>query len=149
MPNATAQPRQRALGKWLREEAKGDRPVFLCIAANGFWCGATEAVEVIEDEVKKRNKTSAFFVITWPKTQQICYYAAGDGNKLIEQVFADTEVFHYDNENKIGTLAAKATHHGALTAFNQDFFKELSPEKYIVSAGKQYGHPSKCQTADL
>ena len=109
------------------------RPVFLCIGANGCCFNATD------QSVPDKNATSAIFVIAWHESDKICYYAAGDGNPAIERTFAKGKFFRKDVQGE----ASLGTHHGAQTAFVKDFFYEMKPENYVVSAGTQYGHPCK------
>ena len=130
----------KPFSKWLHDLELTARPSFLCVAFNGYCYGTKERFYSGKED---RNKTSAFFVISWPKTNRICYYAAGDGNTAIERFFASQNFFGEDTQFPVGTLVAKATHHGALNQFNEEFYKAMSPQNYVVSAGKQYGHPSR------
>ena len=120
------------------------KPMFLCVAAAGN-CFNNHRNQLIDDGIKNpedKNATSAFFIIAWPGSKTICYYAAGDGNEEIEKHFYKTKFLETDADN--GTLVTKGTHHGAFNAFNADLFQQMRPHNYVVSAGREYGHPSKC-----
>lgn len=117
-------------------------PCFLCIGSMGKYLTSQNSDEVT---VTGKNETSAFFAIVWPETKTFSYYAAGDGNIKVEEKFQEQSLL--GGEPFKGALVAKATHHGALKAFHEGFFKHLSPAYYVVSAGKEYGHPSKCLQA--
>ena len=117
--------------------------MFLCIAAGGYSFNSET-----QREVKIRNDTSAFFVIAWPgtgkrsATDTFVYYAAGDGNSDLEQYFEKQGAFDLKASMK-RSLVAKATHHGAIKAFNERLFWQMMPNNYIISAGDKFGHPSK------
>ena len=117
-----------------------ERPVFVCIGADGYCFNNAE-----RRSVPKKNATSAIFAMGWSGSNQICYYAAGDGNRAIEKTFAAGKIFLQgaQGNDSLGTLVAKGTHHGALTAFVEAYFKEMKPGNYFVSAGKRHGHPRK------
>ena len=113
-----------------------ERPMFLCIGANGYCFNKDMPVD--NDITTEKNRTSAFFVIAWPGSKNVCYYAAGDGNEKIEESFRAEGFFKAD-----ATLVMKGTHHGAFNAFDPQFFEQMKPQNYVVSAGKEYGHPSE------
>ncbi len=60
----------------------------------------------------------------------------------IEKHFHNKGTFRSAKHHTPFVLVAKATHHGAIKEFNDGFFEDMLPMHYVVSAGKQYGHPS-------
>lgn len=119
------------------------KPMFLCIAANGYSFNSKN-----RQKVESRNHTSATFVIVWPGSSQrpatdtFVYYAAGDGNPYLEKYFTEQRTFDLNASMK-RCLVVKGTHHGAINSFNEGLFWQMRPENYIVSAGRKHGHPSK------
>ena len=125
------------------------KPMFLCVAAFGDCFNNPEGNKPIDGKVRdsdNKNATSAFFIIAWPGSPNICYYAAGDGNKEIEGHFYETNFLNAISDNE-RALVIKGTHHGAFNAFNADLFGQMKPRNYVVSAGRKFGHPSKCTLA--
>ena len=136
----------RALAK--NEKANPKKPMFLCVAAAGDCFNNPNKDRLIDHGIKspdQKNATSAFFIIAWPGSPNICYYAAGDGNVEIEKHFQKTKFLETNSDN--GALVLKGTHHGAFNAFNAELFGQMKPRNYVVSAGNQFGHPSKYSLA--
>jgi beta-lactamase superfamily II metal-dependent hydrolase len=57
---------------------------------------------------------------------------------------------HMETENQVVDFlqqhtveVVKAGHHGARTSTSAMLLKRLQPNKFIISAGHEYGHPSK------
>ena len=127
--------------------ADGKKPMFLCVgsARDCFNSNKHRRMDEKIEESGEKNATSAFFIIAWPGSENICYYAAGDGNKEIEKYFQETEFLDAGTDN--GALVLKGTHHGAFNAFNAELFRQMKPRNYVVSAGNQFGHPSKYSLA--
>ena len=134
---------EKSFTEWLSSLEAAPKPMFLCIAANGYSFNCKPP-----PPVQNRNDTSAFFVIAWPGSGKqltpdtFVYYAAGDGNLKVEGYFASKAYLDLNASGK-RILVAKGTHHGGLSAFNEKLFWQMKPMNYIVSAGNQHGHPSK------
>ena len=151
----TPSPRDMSFVEWSHSlvsdnGANPKKPMFWCVAAARDCFNNSNNDQLIVEGINNRedkNATSAFFIIAWPGSQNICYYAAGDGNMKKEKYFHEKKFLDANSDN--GALVLKGTHHGAFNAFNADLFRQMKPRNYVVSAGREFGHPSKCSLACL
>jgi hypothetical protein len=113
-------------------------PVLLCVGAEGnvMGCARKNITHATGD-----NYVSIMMLLIWlPRKTgawHVSLFAGGDA--------------HMETENQVVDFlegctveVIKAGHHGARTSTSARLLKRLQPNKFIVSAGHEHGHPSKC-----
>ncbi|KAK7419843.1 hypothetical protein QQZ08_010677 [Neonectria magnoliae] len=123
-------------GYTLLAEAK--RPLLICIGAMGQVMGS---VSKPITEATGDNYASIMMVIVWvPNTptlnpSHVSLFSGGDAHMDTEDL-----VLQFLQGYQVEVI--KAGHHGARTSTSARMLKMMRPNKFIISAGKEYGHPS-------
>ncbi|RSL82212.1 hypothetical protein CEP51_005300, partial [Fusarium floridanum] len=113
-------------------------PILLCVGAMGNVLGSE--TEPIDDETTGDNYASIMMLLVWlpispEQTPSVSLFAGGDAYKATEDL-----VIRFLEGLPVQVL--KAGHHGARTSTSAELLKHLAPNKFLISAGKEYGHPS-------
>ncbi|OJJ42076.1 hypothetical protein ASPZODRAFT_20802 [Penicilliopsis zonata CBS 506.65] len=125
-------------------QLKDDKmPVFLIVGAEGYIMGEKKEMKNLREPVGEtlENFISIVSLIVWPpsaengKKGRVSYFNGGDTDKNTEERLAKWMA---------GTTVRvfKTSHHGAYTATPPAVLKKLQPDKVLISAGFEYGHPS-------
>jgi beta-lactamase superfamily II metal-dependent hydrolase len=96
--------------------------------------------EIIDEKkLSETNHSCIVALIIWPDANNtISHYLAGDANYKIERA-----VLAWSQHGQDRTAQAiKLSHHGAANSTPIELIQQYQPEKIIVSAGYEYGHPS-------
>ncbi|KAF4440704.1 hypothetical protein FACUT_3242 [Fusarium acutatum] len=116
------------------------RPILLCIGAMGNVLGCNTVP--IAKHATGDNYASIMVVLLWlPSTSiqndppRASLFIGGDAYQDTEELVA---VFL----EQVTVEVMKASHHGSRSSTSVTLLKALMPNKFIISAGNEYGHPS-------
>jgi glyoxylase-like metal-dependent hydrolase (beta-lactamase superfamily II) len=117
-------------------------PVFLLVGAEGYLIGEEKNMERLLEPSGEtlENFISIVSLIIWPpnpenKVGRVSYFNGGDTDKNTEAKLATWM-------DKTPVRVYKTSHHGAYTATPPVVLQTLKPEKVLISAGYEFGHPS-------
>ncbi|KAF4501986.1 hypothetical protein FAGAP_1777 [Fusarium agapanthi] len=115
-------------------------PILLCIGAMGNVLGCNTVP--IAKHATGDNYASIMVVLLWlPSTSipddppRASLFIGGDA-------YQDTEELAAVFLEKVPVQVMKASHHGSRSSTSVKLLKALMPNKFIISAGNEYGHPS-------
>lgn len=120
------------------------RPRFLCIGAEGSIIGAPDPR--LQNRLSTAGATAENFIslisiIVWPADGRISLLTAGDAHHITEDNLAK---FLRDDAGVAPHIPViKASHHGAISSTPPELLLRTKPQKIIISAGMEYGHPSE------
>ncbi|KAF4960790.1 hypothetical protein FGADI_733 [Fusarium gaditjirri] len=120
------------------------RPIFLCIAIDGFILGndALAQQPVPEPNQGSRNDSSIALIAIWPEKngkKRLSLYSAGDSTKLQETALFAWLKVGVDEYPQIDM--AKLSHHGASTSTPAEI-AAFNIQYMYISAGRMHGHPT-------
>ena len=114
-------------------------PVLVCVGSSGYVLGRQRAAI---SHATADNYVSIMMVLVWlPRLHMnigrtvVSLFSGGDAHSLMEELL----IGWLDNHR---VEVVKAGHHGARTSTSARFLNALRPNKIVVSAGTEYGHPS-------
>ncbi|KAM0544226.1 hypothetical protein ACHAPJ_011915 [Fusarium lateritium] len=121
--------------------AEGSKwPILLCIGAMGNVLGCNTVP--ITTHATGDNYASIMVVLLWlPSTSiqndppRASLFIGGDA-------YQDTEELAAVFLEQVTVEVMKASHHGSRSSTSVTLLKALMPNKFIISAGNEYGHPS-------
>lgn len=113
-------------------------PVLLCVGAEGNVMGC-KTVPITAGTGD--NYVSIMVLLIWiPRIpdgpMHVSLFAGGDAHMATEDLVIDFLQGHC-------VEVIKAGHHGARTSTSANLLKSLQPNHFIISAGHEYGHPSR------
>jgi hypothetical protein len=121
-----------------------DWPLFVCVGANGDVFHGTKQSPYRKTEETPTNWSSIINLLYWPQQQyqNISMYWAGDAVDTVETRFAEAAIeAKFFGQKNVSIM--KLSHHGSSGSTPNALLEVLKPKHFVVSAGGQYGHPSK------
>jgi hypothetical protein len=121
------------------------KPILAYNSWPGMYCVAAERRTLASDQqimLTQTNMSSLVFIIVWNEPDLlgrkylVSHYFAGDAHTALETAVA-TWMGNYS------PLSMKLSHHGSSSSNPLNNFISWDPRNITVSAGDQYGHPSK------
>ncbi|KAJ6032600.1 hypothetical protein N7540_003332 [Penicillium herquei] len=128
----------------VKELPEPTKPRFLCVGAEGYLLG-NDMDQLVHrpSEATLENFISITSLIVWPPSIEnqgqgrISYFSGGDS-------FSNTESKLSAWLGNTRVRVIKASHHGARSSTPPAMLQSMKPSKFIISAGFEHGHPSKC-----
>ena len=125
-------------------------PVFLCLGGAGWIFGRTAIVDMTgASHYTMDNYYSILAVLAWPTATgrpRLSHFCGGDAHMMTERAilsfFRDTDASTLTNPKSYPIEILKAAHHGARTSTPSNMLIQCRPQKFVISAGANYGHPS-------
>lgn len=120
------------------------RPRFLCVGAEGYIMGLPMSAQNVTkpSEATLENFISIMSLIVWPahttndNQARVSYFSGGDS-------FQGTESRLSAWLGNTHVCVVKASHHGSHSSTPSAMLENMKPSKILISAGYEYGHPSK------
>ena len=147
--NTTADATLRSLLGDIKTKGNQKCPKFLCIGAEG--CVLDNQSNPADPRNQNtldiagatlENYISIISIIVWPASKRLSLLTASDAYHSTE---TKSREFLRKNPNGLPPhiLIIKASHHGATSTPPPQLLNELNPQKVIISARQEYGHPSE------
>lgn len=141
-----------------KHNLKPEMPLFLCVGA----CGSVFGHDARAGNNIRRpthctvdNYQSIMAVIVWWSLPvdhntgvvdiRLSHFMAGDAHRETEKAMINFLKLKNPNPNNMGypIEILKAGHHGSRESTSVELLKACRPKKFIISAGRKHGHPSK------